>query len=263
MSIRTLSLAEEKKRLELELEEEREARRLLEQRCRELQAAAQIAESAGEIAHELRNPLFSIEGFAELVGSRHPADPKVGQWVGRILEGVTGVDRVLSAMVDMSRTEMPCLEAVEAVEIIDGAESVLRAEYPPAEGGWVLSRTIEADLMLHVDSTLAKEAVLHLLRNGIEAGAGRLELTGRRAGANEAEIVVEDDGEGIPATQMARIRRLFFSTRPGADGIGLNRVEKIAFLHGGDLRLESAEEGGTRVCMMLPQWSATSERSQR
>ncbi len=263
MSTRTVSLAEEKRRLDVALEEEREARRRLERHCRELQAAARIAASAGEIAHELRNPLFSIEGFAELVGARHPADPKVGQWVGRILEGVSGVERVLSAVVDLSRHEEPCIEAVEVAEIIEGAQAVLRAEYPPSESGWTLSRRIEGDPVLQVDSTLAKEAVLHLLRNGVEAGATRIDVVCRRVGAAEAEIVVEDDGEGIPAHQMERIRRLFYSSRPGADGIGLNRVEKIASLHGGDLRLDARDEGGTRACLMLPTCSAESGRSQQ
>ena len=226
MSPSTRSSAARVRELQRALDQERAARRRLEKRCRALQAAAQIGGAAGDIAHQLRNPLFSIEGFAELLQRRHADDPKVEHWVRRIVEGVSGANRVLATVVDLSRPESLDPEPVTGAEIADAALAVLRAEYPPDELGWTLRRGGDPGIVVSVDTTLAKEALLHLLRNGVEAGATRLDLSCRAPAPDAIEIALEDDGEGIDPGRLERVRRLFYTTRPGADGIGLGRGAK-------------------------------------
>ena len=231
---------------------ERKARTELEARCRALEAAAQIGYQADVIAHELRNPLFSIGGFAELLQRRVDPDDRVERWIQRILESVEGIDRVLTTVVSLSRVELPNPEPVGSAEILSAAAAVLETELAPQAHGYTLAIESPPGLSLRVDSALAKEAVLHLLRNAVEAGAERVSVQAKARSAGSVAIVVEDDGEGIRDALREKIRRLFFSTRTGADGIGLNRVDKIAILHGGTLTLRNRPTGGTRAELTLP-----------
>ncbi len=250
MSPTLRNLERENRALREALKREREQRRNAEARTRVLEARLRIGGDPAAIAHQVRNPLFGIEGFAELARGRHRDDPKLQRWIARILESVNGIDRALSTLVELDRIAPPCPEVCSAAELLDGALAVLWAERPACREGLIWERALPAGPPLRVDSALSKEALLHLLRNAVEAGAKRVRVSARPS-ATEIAFVIEDDGEGIPPALRERIRRIFFTTRDGADGIGLNRAEQIALLHHGTLSLEPRPGGGTRAHLLL------------
>jgi signal transduction histidine kinase len=245
------NLAGENRALREALQREREQRRRAEAHCRLLEARLRVSGDAAAIAHQVRNPLFGIEGFAELAQERHRDDPKLRRWIARILESVRGINHALSTLEELGQTAPPQPEATTSEELLDGALAVLRAEAPEAHARISWQRHLPASPRPIVDSTLSKEALLHLLRNAAEAGANRVRVSSRGSRAGGIEFLIEDDGEGIPEALRERIRRLFFTTRCGADGIGLNRVEQIALLHHGALTLETRPGGGTRARLWL------------
>ncbi|HEX2162436.1 MAG TPA: ATP-binding protein, partial [Thermoanaerobaculia bacterium] len=113
------------------------------------------------------------------------------------------------------------------------------------------------DTVLRGDPQLLERALRNLLHNAVQAtaaggaAAAPIEVRLRRA-ADGLEIVVEDRGPGLPAELAGRLFDPFVTARPGGIGLGLALTHRIVGLHGGSVRLEEREGGGTRAVVRLP-----------
>lgn len=123
-----------------------------------------------------------------------------------------------------------------------------------SEASSMLSVTVETvpeDLVLEADPDLLAQALLNLLKNAAEAGAGRVMLLAA-ASAEETEIVVADDGPGIPADVAADIFLPFFTSKPTGTGIGLSLGRQVAVAHGGTIAAGTSPTGGALFRIVLP-----------
>ena len=244
----TAALEKELTRLRRELARERSLRKKAENLARSTEITDRIGSSAGEFVHELRNPLAGIEGFAGLAKrGLDPANPAHAH-LERIETGVRRANRILTTMSDMART--PDLDrcTVPVDEVVRGALAILSVEHRQA-----CDRTRTALLgpeSVHVDSAAAKSALLELLRNAADSGASELRILTEGATPDRIRISVIDNGPGIK--DVPRALRLFTTTRPGADGVGLPQAERFALLHGGRLILESQPGQGTTATIEIP-----------
>jgi two-component system, NtrC family, sensor histidine kinase HydH len=121
---------------------------------------------------------------------------------------------------------------------------------------------VEAEhVSLAVDENKLKQALLNLLTNALEAtpSGGTIRLSATAVG-DRAEIVVSDSGRGIPAEVLARVGTPFFTTREQGTGLGVAIARGIVEQHGGELSIDSASGGGTRVRISLPLAGAAVER---
>jgi signal transduction histidine kinase len=234
-------LSEEVQRLRSELERERELRIRREA----------LAQMAALIAHEVRNPLGSVELFVALLGSSSLAEEQ-RQWVVQIQAGL----RILSASVNnVLEFHSPCSRELALVELAALLNSLRELLHPAAaqEGMELIIEIAEQPLLLRADQQELLQAFLNISLNAIRFAAhgGTLKISAVRQ-ENEAVLRFEDYGPGIPAELRTKIFEPGFTTRSGGPGLGMAVAKKIVERHGGVIELASTGEKGTTFQIRLP-----------
>jgi PAS domain S-box-containing protein len=232
-----------------------------------------IAEAAGAaksrflsvISHELRTPIHSIVGFAELlIKERDVAlnDKARREFTGSILEQARVLQSLINDMLDATRLERGSVKMIE--QDMDAAELVELAINACSEQAERLSIGIAASLLDDVDVTgdtaRLKQAVINILSNAIkfsvEGGVVHVEM--RKTKDNALEIEVRDAGMGIASEDLERLFEPFaqvddnLTRRFNGLGLGLVIARKIMLLHDGSLKLHSGHGAGTTAVLKLP-----------
>ncbi|MBI5432651.1 MAG: PAS domain-containing protein [Planctomycetes bacterium] len=216
---------------------------------------AALGNVASGIAHELRNPMNAIQGFAALLEKRLGEGTRERELAARIVEGVQRADRVLGSMLTLARTDALRRERVVASELVTDAirEATLGLERPER---WRVSRSVDAAApTFDADYVKLRQALRNLIANAIQAqpdgGAVHVDAT---VGVDEVRLRVTDAGPGVPKEHAARVLEPFFTSRADGTGLGLALVNTIAVLHGGRVELSSqpAPLGGADFCISIP-----------
>jgi two-component system sensor histidine kinase ChvG len=212
-----------------------------------------IEDFAADVAHELKSPLTSIRGAAELLGEGAADEPDArARFLRNIELDVARLDRLVSRLLELSRIEA----SSEAVVPID-LEALLRRA---ADRASAPDRPIE----LRVDGALGpvrgrvtdlETAFLNLLDNAVRFSPPGAPVSVRAAARSGAvEVVVADRGPGISEKNLPRIFDRFFTTDADKDGtgLGLSIVKAVALGHGGSVRAESRPGEGATFTVTLP-----------
>ncbi len=221
-------------------------------------------------SHELRSPLTSVQGFAELLMlEREKLSPKQAETVEIILDNSRHLVRLLNDLLDLARSDAGRLAIkpvpTEVGPLIEDAIRTMRAQ--TESSGQALEAEIEPDLpRIAAEPDRIRQVLVNLLTNAHEycpEGAS-IRVTAARAGA-EVEIAVIDDGPGIPPEQMERIFDRFtrgdagLTQRVGGTGLGLAISKSLVELHGGTIAAEDTPGGGATFRVTLP--AAVAEQS--
>jgi two-component system sensor histidine kinase HydH len=212
-------------------------------RSERLAALGQL--SAG-LAHELRNPLSSIKGSADLLSRSTAQDnPIARELAGIISEEVDRTNSLVTRFLDFARPLEPRREAADVTKIIDRA--ALHARVP-------IIRNYSPEVPpLSIDPALMEQVFINLLSNAAQASAPDAPITVlTRALGSEAEISVIDRGCGIPAQTIETIFNPFVTTKQSGVGLGLAIVAKIVDGHGGRMTVESEPGKGSTFRVFLP-----------
>ena len=214
-------------------------------------------------SHELRSPLTSVQGFAELLLlEREKLSPGQAETVEVILDNTRHLVRLLNDLLDLARSDAGRLtirpEPTGAASLIEEAVRTMRAQFDAREQD--LRLQIEADLPeVEADPDRIRQVLVNLLTNANEycPRGAQIEVKARRAGA-EVEIEVTDNGPGIPAEQLEHIFERFTrgdageTQRVGGTGLGLAISKSLIELHGGAIGAESTPGGGSTFRIRLP-----------
>ncbi|MCI0546511.1 MAG: ATP-binding protein [Candidatus Rokubacteria bacterium] len=210
-----------------------------------------------KVAHEVRNPIAAIELNAEMVGDivREHAGPEMEEaasLVQAIRDQVNTLDALTEEYLAFARFPRPHYEDDSVNEMVVSLVEFVR---PLAtRQGIALHVSLDAAVPpMAIDRTLLRQAVLNLVKNGLEvlAQGGALTVATRRVD-DTVEIVVTDTGPGIPAEVGARLFEQFFTTKPQGTGLGLYITRQIVEEHGGHLRWMSAPGSGATFVAALP-----------
>ncbi len=214
-------------------------------------------------SHELRSPLTSVQGFAELLMlEREKLSPKQAETVEIILDNSRHLVRLLNDLLDLARSDAGRLAIkpvpTEVGPLVEDAIRTMRAQ--TESSGQALEAEIEPDLpRIAAEPDRIRQVLVNLLTNAHEycpEGAS-IRVTAARAGA-EVEIAVIDDGPGIPPEQMERIFDRFtrgdagLTQRVGGTGLGLAISKSLVELHGGTIAAEDTPGGGATFRVNLP-----------
>lgn len=229
----------------------------LEEKVRRTEKLAAIGKLAAGVAHEIRNPLSSIRGFAQFLKHALSDRPDEKMYAETM---VSEVDRINSVVTDLLTFARPMKAEFESTSVSELVEHTILLVSPDANSRNIeIRREIASDLpAVLVDANQIKQALLNLLFNALEASESGGQITAGAAvdkNGNNLEIWVEDKGMGIPPDQQNRIFDPFFTTRKKGTGLGLAIVHKIVENHHGEIFLESppnGEEHGCRFTIMVP-----------
>ena len=205
-----------------------------------------MGELAAGLAHQIRTPLAAALLYASqmTLADRNPADLK------RCAEKTAGSLKQLDKLVNDMLAFAHGGAAREAVSVSALLEQVAQWLRPALRDGIRLTiRTQAPDLTVRANAPSLVSAVLNLATNALQAAAAPLdlELLARRTAAGRAQIVVSDNGPGVPSKIRARIFEPFFTTRARGNGIGLSIVKSVVEAHGGSICLADSTCGATFV----------------
>jgi len=214
---------------------------------------------AANIAHEVRNPLGSIELFASLL-LKNLTEAKDRERVLQIISSVKNVDNKISNLLLFTRRPSPQMKVVRLhqimKEVIDFSEQIIEQA-----GVELLVHMEENDILISADAEMIKQVFLNIILNAQQAmpDGGKLTILTRltpksllETREKIAEIIFQDAGPGIPPADISRIFDPFFSTKEGGSGLGLAIVHNIISEHNGSIFVENAPEGGMLVNVSLP-----------
>lgn len=229
----------------------------LEEKVRRSEKLAAIGKLAAGVAHEIRNPLSSIRGFAQFLKQALVDRPEEKMYAETM---VAEVDRINSVVTDLLTFARPMKAEFEATNVGELMEKTILLVSPDANGRNIeIHRDIASDLPAALlDSNQIKQALLNLLLNALEASEPGGQITAGAAfdkSSNFMQIWVADKGPGIPVDQQNRIYDPFFTTRKKGTGLGLAIVHKIVENHHGEILLESppnGEKSGCRFKILVP-----------
>jgi signal transduction histidine kinase len=228
-------------------------RQMLESQLNLAQRLSAINRLTGGVAHEIKNPLNSIAIRLELLRNRVlPDNPGVEPELNVIAQEITRLDRVVRTFLDFTRPVDLNTVELDLVALTDGVLTLVR---PEAEqlGIKVEFTPRIAPVRVRGDADLLKQAILNVVRNGIDSmpGGGKLTLT-LVQGPREAVLAVADTGTGIPLESRDKVFQLYYSTKEGGSGIGLAMTYRAIQLHGGSIEVDGAPEGGALFRLRLP-----------
>jgi len=225
----------------------------LEDEVSRVKALAALGEIAATVAHEVRNPLGGIQGFASLLKRDLPDDHPSQRLVDKIIIGVENLDRSVTSLLTYAREISLSPRTVEVKSFLDDVVSYFVADINHDAGKYEVSVSSSPDgLSWRFDPEQLRQAVVNLLQNAVQAmpEGGRVEVDAHAT--DRLHISVRDEGPGIESDTLERIFAPFFTTKESGTGLGLATVKKIAEAHRGSVDVESRIGHGTVFALKLP-----------
>jgi signal transduction histidine kinase len=237
-------------------EREREQRALL-WLTRRQERLTLLGEVAAGLAHEIGNPLDGAMNFLSLLDGKLQPAGKVKEYLELIGEAHRRIRKITERLLVLSRERKGQEASTDVNELVDHALAFLEHRYK--QEGVVLEKRFSDGLpRISVDPDSLSEVVINLVSNALDAVSfnGRVRITTGRGSRNGdgVEIVVEDDGCGIPPGHLEKIYSPFFTTKPigKGSGLGLAISRRIVEEHRGTLSVESRVGAGSRFSVFLP-----------
>ena len=230
----------------------REIRELQEQ-VRRSERLASLGRLASGMAHEIRNPLSSIKGFAQYFADKFEEGSEDRSYAAIVIQEVERLNRVITQLLDFARPKEPHLRPYPLSQVLDHPLKLIQADLDK-KGIKLTGQPILED-KVRVDSDQITQAFLNIFLNATESmeNGGELRIeTFLRPEKGGVEIQISDTGSGIAQEDLPRIFDPFFSTKKKGTGLGLAITAKIIEAHKGEISVESKQGKGTTFRIYLP-----------
>ena len=217
---------------------------------------AETGQLAANIAHELRNPLSSIKGAAQLLRNELPSDfvDQHGEFLDIIVDEVNGLNRITTEFLEFSRVTPPDMKLHDINQLI--------ARLLQFMGAYLTEQSVMACLdfdeslpPVYIDKPQIEQVIKNVVINAVQAmphgGALTIKTTYNRS-QDQAEMTFSDSGIGIAADKLEKIWAPFFTTKTKGTGLGLPIARKIVETHGGALSVRSQSGEGASFTLTVP-----------
>jgi signal transduction histidine kinase len=211
---------------------------------------AALGEISAGIAHEFRNPMNVISGYAKLLAKSLPDTDERKELVNGILHEVEGMHSVMNELLGFSRFDSTRKDPIRLQSLL----TELVRTFPDYEQQ-LICITVPDDLICLADATLLRQAFKNLIRNALDAGATNVQIC---AGVDDMAvhkpvwISVVDNGPGLDEGEKQKVFIPFYTTKANGTGIGLALVQKIVLAHGGTITIGGQKGSGAIFRLTLP-----------
>ena len=229
--------------------------KLLEAEVQRVQTLAALGEMAATVAHEIRNPLGGIAGYAGMLERDLASDDPNRRLVHKITEGVGRLNRIVVSLLNYTRPLQLNVHPVNLVELIEETTAFFAIDIERSREDIRIERNYpDGDLICRIDPEQLQQVILNLLQNAMQAmpAGGTIEI-GLHAEENSSVLTVGDTGVGMDDEVREKLFTPFFTIKEDGTGLGLVTSKKIIDAHHGQIRVDSEPGRGTRFSISLPQ----------
>jgi two-component system sensor histidine kinase FlrB len=214
-----------------------------------------LGELAAGLAHQIRTPLAAALLYSSRMTLASGSPEDLARCADRTVESLRQLDRLVNDMLAFAHGGAT-RERISVSALLEQVAQWLRPALRP--GVQLTIRTEAPDLAVRANAPSLVSVLLNLATNALQAATGPLdlELLARRAAGGRAQIVVRDNGPGVPASLRERIFEPFFTTRERGHGIGLAIVRSVVEAHGGSVSLSPSDRGATFIVELPAEASA-------
>ena len=213
---------------------------------------AAIGQLSASLAHEIRNPLASIDGATNLIESEQtPREMRLAS-LAIIRKEVQRLNRLLTNLLDFARPRKPEFQPVDAGRLFEA--TIALVNHTAQQKGITLRKDVPAGVPpFQCDPEQIKQVILNLTINAVQAmnAPGEIVLAARRLDA-AVLISVKDQGPGVKDEDLDKIFNPFYTTKNTGTGLGLSVVHQIVHQHGGEVAALRNPEGGMTFTLTIP-----------
>jgi two-component system, NtrC family, sensor histidine kinase HydH len=226
----------------------------LQKQIRWKENLAALGEMSAGIAHEFKNALATVSGYAQMIRSES-APGEIRESAERILDQTRSLAHIVTEFLRFAKPLEICYETVPMHAVVRRVAEELHESFPEC------TVACEGDFLdLPGDEALLRQALVNLTRNATEAARGAritpqlvISGTSEELGARRWQrICVSDNGPGIPEHDLPKIFLPFYTTKADGTGLGLAVVQKVALQHGGSIEARNRPGGGAEFILWLP-----------
>ena len=234
--------------------------RKLEDEISRVKTLAALGEMAATVAHEVRNPLGGITGFADLLNKEIAESDPRKQYVKKIIEGVENLNRTVKNLLTYARMIKLAPQEVNLTRFLDEVVKFYEMDLQREKKNIVILREYaEAGLKAKIDPEHFRQVILNLLQNATQSmpKGGKVKISAEYAKDQNIKqdklfLKIADSGSGMPREVLDKMFTPFFTTKEGGTGLGMATIKKIVEAHQGEIRVNSEVGKGTEVEICLP-----------
>jgi two-component system, NtrC family, sensor histidine kinase HydH len=219
-------------------------REALERRLEHERRLASLGQMSAVLAHEIRNPLASLKGNAQLLARVLPEGEKVRARADRVVGEAIRLESLTNDLLEFARTGAIRREPTDPV-------ALLREAAAAVAGDRIAVATAGAPPQWSLDRDRMRQVLTNLLENAVQTGAQPVEARVARDGAHLV-FAIRDRGSGIADEDLPRLFEPFFSRRTQGTGLGLAVSKRLVELHGGTIQARNLPDGGAEFTVALP-----------
>jgi len=228
----------------------------LQEELQQAQTLAALGEMAGNVAHEIRNPLGGIGGFAALLERDLDVEDPRRNLVVKIIEGVSRLNRIATNLLVYTRPVRPKKRLENIIQVVDDVLTLIQVELEQDESKIILKKKYSfKQLDVPIDPELFQQVFLNIAKNAVQVmnDSGEILVTVKMIKRTEkVEIAVRDTGPGIPEEDQKKLFMPFFTTKADGTGLGLSIAKKIMEVHNGEITVDSEVGRGTTFRIFFP-----------
>lgn len=216
-----------------------------ERRMEQQRRLSILGEMSAVLAHEIRNPLASLKGNAQLLAERLNGDGAEARRARRVVAEATRLEALTTDLLDFARSGPLDLRPTDPVAMVrEAAEEV---------GAVVAIEAVDPPATWPLDPLRFRQVLVNLLRNADQAVSDGAPAVASITRDGEALVVkVRDFGPGLPADDAERVFDPFFTTRTQGTGLGLSVARRVVEMHGGVIEASNHPDGGALFTVRLP-----------
>ncbi len=230
----------------------------LEEEVTRVKTLAALGEMAATVAHEVRNPLGGIAGFAALLErDLEPDDPRK-RLVNKITEGVEILNRLVINLLNYTKVVKLNPQKLDFIKFLNDTVNFFKIDLSSKAKNVAISKHFPKEKVeCWIDPEQFRQVILNVLRNSVQAltEGGKIDVYSSSKslrGEDKVVLKISDNGEGMSPETQEKLFTPFFTTKDGGTGLGLPTVKKIVEAHKGFVGIKSEPGKGTTITVSFP-----------